>query len=141
MPTPPLSPRTSNGKSTVVNAMLRDRVLPSGIGHTTNCFLSVEGTDEDKAYLKTEGSDEEKSIKVSRCWSGGQLELQDQGRYPEYVFIRRKPLALLPPPQTVNQLAHALHMDESLDAGCLVRVFWPKSKCALLRDDLVLVDR
>uniref|UniRef100_A0AAQ4RLU2 Mitofusin 1 n=1 Tax=Gasterosteus aculeatus aculeatus TaxID=481459 RepID=A0AAQ4RLU2_GASAC len=96
--------RTSNGKSTVVNAMLRDRVLPSGIGHTTNCFLSVEGTDDDKAYLKTEGSDEEKSIK------------------------------------TVNQLAHALHMDESLDAGCLVRVFWPKTKCALLRDDLVLVD-
>lgn len=45
--------------------MLRDRVLPSGIGHTTNCFLSVEGTDEDKAYLKTEGSDEEKSIKVN----------------------------------------------------------------------------
>ncbi|RXN23060.1 mitofusin-1-like isoform X1 [Labeo rohita] len=55
--------RTSNGKSTVVNAMLRDRVLPSGIGHTTNCFLSVEGTDEDKAFLKTEGSEEEKSIK------------------------------------------------------------------------------
>lgn len=43
--------------------------------------------------------------------------------------------------QTVNQLAHALHMDESLDAGCLVKVFWPKTKCALLRDDLVLVDR
>ncbi|XP_061095435.1 mitofusin-1-like isoform X1 [Conger conger] len=96
--------RTSNGKSTVINAMLRDRVLPSGIGHTTNCFLSVEGTDEDKAFLTTEGSEEEKSIK------------------------------------TVNQLAHALHMDESLDAGCLVKVFWPKTKCALLRDDLVLVD-
>ncbi|XP_035267972.1 mitofusin-1b [Anguilla anguilla] len=96
--------RTSNGKSTVINAMLRDRVLPSGIGHTTNCFLSVEGTDEDKAFLTTDGSAEEKSIK------------------------------------TVNQLAHALHMDQSLDAGCLVKVFWPKTKCALLRDDLVLVD-
>ncbi|XP_058256260.1 mitofusin-1b isoform X2 [Hemibagrus wyckioides] len=96
--------RTSNGKSTVINAMLHDRVMPSGIGHTTNCFLSVEGTDEDRAYLKTEGSEEEKSIK------------------------------------TVNQLAHALHMDESLDAGCLVKVFWPKTKCALLRDDLVLMD-
>lgn len=48
--------------------MLRDRVLPSGIGHTTNCFLSVEGTDEDKAYLKTEGSDEEKSIKVTKIF-------------------------------------------------------------------------
>lgn len=55
--------------------MLRDRVLPSGIGHTTNCFLSVEGTDEDKAFLKTEGSEEEKSIKV---WSKlTQLELYD----------------------------------------------------------------
>ncbi|KAJ8356858.1 hypothetical protein SKAU_G00196520 [Synaphobranchus kaupii] len=96
--------RTSNGKSTVINAMLRDRVLPSGMGHTTNCFLSVEGTDQDKAYLMTQGSEEEKSIK------------------------------------TVNQLAHALHMDQSLDAGCLVKVFWPKSKCALLRDDLVLMD-
>ncbi|OXB54835.1 hypothetical protein ASZ78_016448, partial [Callipepla squamata] len=42
--------------------------------------------------------------------------------------------------QTVNQLAHALHMDKDLKAGCLVHVFWPKSKCALLRDDLVLVD-
>lgn len=96
--------RTSNGKSTVINAMLWDKVLPSGIGHTTNCFLSVEGTDRDKAYLMTEGSEEKKNLK------------------------------------TVNQLAHALHMDENLDAGCLVQVFWPKVKCALLRDDLVLVD-
>nr|XP_020654710.1 mitofusin-1 [Pogona vitticeps]XP_020654711.1 mitofusin-1 [Pogona vitticeps]XP_020654712.1 mitofusin-1 [Pogona vitticeps]XP_020654713.1 mitofusin-1 [Pogona vitticeps] len=96
--------RTSSGKSSVINAMLWDRVLPSGIGHTTNCFLSVEGTDGDKAYLMTEGSDEKKSVK------------------------------------TVNQLAHALHMDKNLEAGCLVHVFWPKAKCALLRDDLVLVD-
>uniref|UniRef100_A0AAR2JAW1 Dynamin-type G domain-containing protein n=1 Tax=Pygocentrus nattereri TaxID=42514 RepID=A0AAR2JAW1_PYGNA len=96
--------RTSNGKSTVINAMLRERVLPSGIGHTTNCFISVEGTDGEHAYLTTEDSEERKSIK------------------------------------TVNQLAHALHMDRNLDSGCLVRVFWPKTKCALLRDDLVLMD-
>lgn len=56
--------RTSSGKSSVINAMLWDKVLPSGIGHTTNCFLSVEGTDGDKAYLMTEGSDEKKSVKV-----------------------------------------------------------------------------
>uniref|UniRef100_A0A672L8L7 Mitofusin-2-like n=1 Tax=Sinocyclocheilus grahami TaxID=75366 RepID=A0A672L8L7_SINGR len=42
--------------------------------------------------------------------------------------------------KTVNQLAHALHQDEDLDAGSLVCVMWPKAKCALLRDDLVLVD-
>ncbi|XP_056895636.1 mitofusin-2 isoform X1 [Takifugu flavidus] len=96
--------RTSNGKSSVINAMLCDKVLPSGIGHTTNCFLRVEGTDGNEAFILTEGSEERKSIK------------------------------------TVNQLAHALHQDEDLDAGSLVCVMWPKAKCALLRDDLVLVD-
>ncbi|XP_047446515.1 mitofusin-1 isoform X2 [Mugil cephalus] len=96
--------RTSNGKSTVINAMLRDRVLPSGIGHTTNCFLRVEGTDGDEAYVTTETSTERRSV------------------------------------STVNQLAHALHMDPTLDSGSLVRVFWPKSRCTLLRDDLVLMD-
>uniref|UniRef100_A0A8C2G9L4 Dynamin-type G domain-containing protein n=1 Tax=Cyprinus carpio TaxID=7962 RepID=A0A8C2G9L4_CYPCA len=68
--------RTSNGKSTVINAMLRERVL----------------------------------LKI--------------------VFTI----------QTVNELAHALHMDRNQDSGCLVRVFWPKAKCTLLRDDLVLMD-
>uniref|UniRef100_A0A8C5HEK0 Dynamin-type G domain-containing protein n=1 Tax=Gouania willdenowi TaxID=441366 RepID=A0A8C5HEK0_GOUWI len=96
--------RTSNGKSSVINAMLCDKVLPSGIGHTTNCFLRVEGTDSKEAFILTEGSEEKKSVK------------------------------------TVNQLAHALHQDEDLDAGSLVCVMWPKAKCALLRDDLVLVD-
>ncbi|OBS80486.1 hypothetical protein A6R68_21316 [Neotoma lepida] len=92
--------RTSSGKSSVINAMLWDKVLPSGIGHTTNCFLSVEGTDGDKAYLMTEGSDEKKSVK------------------------------------TVNQLAHALHMDKDLKAGCLVHVFWPKAKCTDVTTEL-----
>lgn len=38
--------RTSNGKSSVINAMLRDKILPSGIGHTTNCFLQVKFKNE-----------------------------------------------------------------------------------------------
>lgn len=37
--------RTSNGKSTLINAMLREKILPTGIGHTTNCFLQVEGSE------------------------------------------------------------------------------------------------
>uniref|UniRef100_UPI0035901D33 mitofusin-2-like isoform X1 n=4 Tax=Myxine glutinosa TaxID=7769 RepID=UPI0035901D33 len=96
--------RTSNGKSSVINAMLWDKVLPSGIGHTTNCFISVEGTDGGEGFLTTEGSEERQSI------------------------------------NTVNQLAHALHQTANLGTGSLVSVFWPKSRCALLRDDLVLVD-
>lgn len=59
--------RTSNGKSSVINAMLCDKVLPSGIGHTTNCFLRVEGTDGNEAFILTGGSEERKNIKVSKA--------------------------------------------------------------------------
>ena len=45
--------------------MLRDKVLPSGIGHTTDCFLSVEGSETDEAYLQIQDSSERMSIKVS----------------------------------------------------------------------------
>lgn len=35
--------RTSNGKSTVINALLKEKVLPVGIGATTRCFFCVTG--------------------------------------------------------------------------------------------------
>ncbi|XP_043488437.1 transmembrane GTPase Marf isoform X1 [Polistes fuscatus] len=95
--------RTSNGKSTVINAMLRDKILPSGIGHTTNCFLQVEGAENGEAYLITEGSTEKQPV------------------------------------QSVGQLGHAL-CKEKLCESHLVRIFWPKEKCLLLRDDVVFVD-
>ncbi|CAG0915770.1 unnamed protein product [Notodromas monacha] len=56
--------RTSNGKSTVINAMLRDKVLPSGIGHTTNCFLQVCASETDDAYLTLEGMNERRNVAV-----------------------------------------------------------------------------
>lgn len=95
--------RTSNGKSSVINAMLRDKILPSGIGHTTNCFLQVEGSENDKSYLVTEDSDEKQDVK------------------------------------SVGQLANAL-CEEKLSESTLVRIFWPRDKCFLLRDDVVFVD-
>jgi len=56
---------TSNGKSSVINAMLRSRILPSGIGHTTNCFLQVEGCEGSEAYIVTETTpDERRSVQV-----------------------------------------------------------------------------
>lgn len=57
--------RTSNGKSSVINAMLREKILPSGIGHTTNCFCQVEGIDGNEAYLVKENSDERLNVTVS----------------------------------------------------------------------------
>ncbi|XP_072944435.1 transmembrane GTPase Marf [Epargyreus clarus] len=95
--------RTSNGKSTVINAMLHDKILPSGIGHTTNCFLQVEGSDTDEAFLRTEGSEEKLNV------------------------------------QSVSQLGHALCASR-LQECSLVHVYWPRELCALLRDDVVLVD-
>ena len=57
--------RTSNGKSTVVNAMLKSKLLPSGIGHTTNCFVQVEGTDLPDAFIVTDNApDVKQNIQV-----------------------------------------------------------------------------
>ncbi|GIY67568.1 transmembrane GTPase Marf [Caerostris darwini] len=50
--------RPSNGKSTVVNALLQDRILPCGMGHTTNCFLQIESSESSEAYVLTENSTE-----------------------------------------------------------------------------------
>lgn len=46
--------RTSNGKSTAINSLLGEKILPTGIGHTTSCFLQVEGSTIGEAYLTTE---------------------------------------------------------------------------------------
>ncbi|KFD72308.1 hypothetical protein M514_11501 [Trichuris suis] len=54
--------RTSNGKSTVVNAMLHSKVLPYGMGHTTRCFLQVEGSSSGQKCLVKEGSDDNISL-------------------------------------------------------------------------------
>ncbi len=58
--------RTSNGKSTVINALLRDKVLPAGIGHTTNCFCSVVGAEGEEGYVLSPDSQERQNVKV-RC--------------------------------------------------------------------------
>uniref|UniRef100_A0A0K8TM46 Putative conserved plasma membrane protein n=1 Tax=Tabanus bromius TaxID=304241 RepID=A0A0K8TM46_TABBR len=95
--------RTSNGKSSVINAMLREKILPSGIGHTTNCFCQVEGIDGQEAYLVKEGSDEKLNV------------------------------------VSIKQLANALSQ-EKLSESSLVRIFWPRERCSLLRDDVVFMD-
>jgi len=55
--------RTSNGKSTCINSLLGEKILPTGIGHTTSCFLQVEGSNTgDAAFLTIEGSEEKRSL-------------------------------------------------------------------------------
>ena len=46
--------------------MLRDKILPTGIGHTTNCFIQVEGSESSDGYILTEDQpDQPKSVQVS----------------------------------------------------------------------------
>jgi len=54
--------RTSNGKSTAINSLLGDKILPTGIGHTTSCFLQVEGSNTGEAFLTTEDSPEHRNL-------------------------------------------------------------------------------
>lgn len=98
--------RTSNGKSTVINAILHDKVLPMGYGHTTGCFLQIQGSTEHEAFL----------------------EIQKDGQSEE-----KKPI------QSVTHIANALNSG-SLEYSTLVKIYWPISKCPLLKYDVVLVD-
>ncbi len=43
--------RTSSGKSSVINALLGEKILPSGLGHTTACFVKVRGIPGDEPAL------------------------------------------------------------------------------------------
>jgi mitofusin len=97
--------RTSNGKSTAINALLGDRILPVGIGHTTSCFLQVEGgQDPEAAYLLTENCPDEKR-----------------------------------PVSSISQLGNAL-CAEKLSSDSKVRIVWPKAKCKMLAEEVVLID-
>lgn len=42
-------------------------------------------------------------------------------------------------PQNIKQLANAL-CQEKLNESSLIRIFWPRERCNLLRDDVVFVD-
>lgn len=64
--------------------MLKDKILPSGIGHTTNCFLQVEGSENGEAYLVTEDSAEKKNVKVSTLLFTFVITVT---RNPNYKFI------------------------------------------------------
>lgn len=121
--------RTSNGKSSVINAMLRDKVLPSGIGHTTNCFLQVRG----RSPILFKPSGQLCALTQSK------IEIQVEGSASEDAFLTLEGSNEQRAVESVGQLAHAL-CKEKLSESQLVRVFWPKSRCLLLRDDVVFVD-
>ncbi|VDM23657.1 unnamed protein product [Hydatigera taeniaeformis] len=107
--------RTSNGKSTVINAMLGSRILPSGIGHTTSCFVQVQGTNQSQGFLQQES--------ISCSESG----------------VETQTLSEPQPIESVSHLAHSLS-SAKMASDALIYLFWPSSSCHLLREDVVLLD-
>ena len=96
--------QNSSGKSTVINALLRNKILPMSFGHTTSCFCSVRGVASSEGYVLVPGSEEKKSVEV------------------------------------VQTLVSATNKEDCLPESSVLEVYWPKSKCALLQEDVELVD-
>jgi len=99
--------RTSSGKSTLINALLGEKVLPSGIGHTTNCFIQIQGTSKNEASLL--------------------VPMGEQGCFTETNV------------SNLADIANALS-DQHIDEKSLVVLNWPRNRCKLLEDDVILVD-
>ena len=56
--------QSGSGKSSIVNAMLRDKISPMGICHTKKLFFSVHGLDTPDPYILVPGSDDKKNVEV-----------------------------------------------------------------------------
>ncbi len=95
--------RTSNGKSTAINALLGDKILPTGIGHTTSCFMEVEGGNDGEGFLLLEGSQDRKNV------------------------------------GSLSHLGNAL-CAEKLEPSQKVKIVWPKERCKMLAQEVVLID-
>uniref|UniRef100_A0A1A9V9P2 Dynamin-type G domain-containing protein n=1 Tax=Glossina austeni TaxID=7395 RepID=A0A1A9V9P2_GLOAU len=87
--------RTSNGKSSVINAMLREKILPTGIGHTTNCFCQVEGSDGPDAYLIKEGSNEKLNVTSIEHLANALCQEKLSENSLVHIFCPRKHCTLL----------------------------------------------
>jgi mitofusin len=64
--------------------MLHSKILPQGMGHTTCCFLSVEGGSENGKYFMTEEGKERYPIEdlndVGHAQSKGNSKLKEMGQ-------------------------------------------------------------
>eukprot|EP00094_Tigriopus_californicus_P003961 TCALIF_03815-PA protein Name:"Similar to Mfn1 Mitofusin-1 (Rattus norvegicus)" AED:0.15 eAED:0.15 QI:0/0.4/0.33/0.83/1/1/6/0/658 len=102
--------RTSSGKSSAINALLNEPILPMGLGHTTSCFVEIRGSNQNQSWINIPGQE-------------GTLDQRNSERIIT----------------SMNELGNAL-AEHPLQPDCCIQLFWPRSKAALLEDDVVLMD-
>lgn len=112
--------RTSNGKSTAINAILGDEVLPTSSGDTTSCFLQIHGNKGNEAFLVVQRKDDDEDD-----IEGGDYDDQNGDKIPI---------------EKLNSLTNAQNKKTCLNCSSKVKIHWPISKCQLLRHDIILVD-
>lgn len=79
--------------------MLHSKVLPQGMGHTTCCFLQVEGTNEDENYYMIEGQNEKTPLteleNAGHALSAENINLSSMGKDSLIRVFYPKPLSKL----------------------------------------------
>eukprot|EP00127_Corallochytrium_limacisporum_P005041 Clim_evm37s197 gene=Clim_evmTU37s197 len=108
---------TSAGKSTFINAVLRDAVLPTGMGHTTNCMCILQGTPEELPYIVREEP------------IGSKENTHDDMKATKRLSA-----------DYMKSLAHALRPEGQVNANGVISLHWPTNRCKVLAEPLQIID-
>ena len=140
----------------------RHKVLPSGIGHTTSCFLSVEGSNKPAPYIVTEEGETMEIEKVQQLgrFSKNVLEADWPGSQFDWTsfFLKTFQSKRIESKSTTTQewfqnefifrfawaailrIERAPNLKIIKSESSLVRVLWPQVRCRLLNAEVQILD-
>ena len=131
-----------------------DRILPTGIGHTTSCFLQVEGGDEQVIFTpfftlfllqRFFKSDETfLLLKDPYLMTESDEELDDSTLLMDKSKAAAADTSSMDSSRrrsvhSISMLGNALS-SEKLEPSAKVRIVWPKEKCKMLGQEVVIID-
>lgn len=110
---------TNSGKSSVINALLRERRVPFGFMQTTMCSIRVRVTENREWSVEKIGKDGEKKL----------LSEAIEEKALENLLSKMSGLE--------NE---KLRKEEGIDLYTTVQINWPKEKCRKLPENVILCD-
>ena len=129
--------KTSNGKSTVINALLGQKVCPTGYGSVTGCFCSVEkGSESSGVYslrsMEMEENLEEDYVHV-QTFKVSEIRLYEISHYSVTKYNH--------PRQSLESAVSFFGEEhEHVPSSTMISIEWPEEECPLLKDDVAIVD-
>ena len=110
---------TNSGKSSVINALLRERRVPVGFMQTTMCSIRVRVTENREWSVEKIGKDGEKKL----------LSEATEEKALENLLSKMSGLQ--------NE---KLRKEEGIDLYTTIQINWPKEKCRKLPENVILCD-